>query len=327
MHPKISVIIPIYNAQTFLAKCIESILDQTFKDFELILVNDGSIDSSLSICKFYGKDDNRIIIIDQPNAGVSSARNIGIDNSSSDYIIFIDADDYTDNTMLEELYDKIITDNADIVFCDFYYTKYNIDRIVKINFTPSPDTAIERILNGQLQGFMCNKMIKRSAFIKNKIKFDTSIAMGEDMFVMCQLLLQANRLSYVPKAFFHYVQHKSSAVATRSAQSFMSQNRLVSLFHELLVDRLNMASSIMMYKIFVKKEMLLYGNFSHSEIRNTFPEVNSKISKYSTMNTFEKLYFSAAINNSSFLPLYKYIYLTARKAYSTKLAWLIKSYI
>lgn len=327
MKPDISVIIPIYNAEIFLVKCIESILSQTFDNFELILVNDGSTDNSLSICRSYQVKDNRIYIVDQINSGVSSARNIGIERSNAKYIIFIDADDYTDKTMLEDLHSKAVYEAADITFCDFYYNKYNIDRIINVNFIPNTYTSIERILTGHLQGFMCNKFIKRSLYIDNDIRFNTSITMGEDMLVMCQLLLHAKTLSYVPKPYFHYVQHKNSAVGKRAYHSFESQKMLVNIFQELLINNTELSAHISMYKIFVKKEMLLYGNFTYDEIRETYPDVNSKISSYTAMNRFEKAYFSAVINKSKNTIINKYIYLISKKLYSTRLAWIIKSKI
>ncbi len=327
MNPKISVIIPVYNAEYFLPKCINSILNQTFSDFELILVNDGSKDRSLSICENFKKNDPRIIIVNQFNKGVSSARNAGLDRASSDYIIFIDADDYTDNLMLSELYSAAITMDSDIVFCDFYYTKYNIDRVVKINFTHSSSIAIQRILTGELQGFMCNKLVRRTLFSEHNIKFNSTITMGEDMLVMCQLLLQTKNISYIPKAFFHYVQHNLSTVALRKPSSFDSQRTLVKHFEILLNNDSSFENAINMNKIFVKKEMLLHGMYSNDEIINIYPEVNCLIRNYTSINIFEKKYFISVIEKSKMQIFYKLVYLLMSKIYSTKIAWKLRSLI
>ena len=117
--PKISIIIPIYNLEKYLDKCIKSILNQTFKDFELILVNDGSTDKSGVICDNYKKVDDRIVVIHKENGGTSSARNIGIDIARGKYIGFVDGDDYIHENMYYELYENLIKNNSDISICKF----------------------------------------------------------------------------------------------------------------------------------------------------------------------------------------------------------------
>ena len=104
----VSIIVPIYNAEKKLRRCVESILSQTFSDFELILVNDGSIDNSLKICEKYALNDKRIKIISQENKGIVSARKKGIENSTGEYIIFVDSDDWIDLKMVDKLYNKAI---------------------------------------------------------------------------------------------------------------------------------------------------------------------------------------------------------------------------
>ena len=116
---KISIIVPVYNVESYLSNCIDSILNQTFKDFELILVNDGSTDKSLEICKHYKNMDDRIFIIDKKNGGLSSARNAGLDIIKGEYIGFVDSDDYIHPQMYELLYKQIIENEADISMCEF----------------------------------------------------------------------------------------------------------------------------------------------------------------------------------------------------------------
>ena len=113
----ISVIVPIYNVEKYLEKCIESILAQTYTDYELILVNDGSTDGCYEICQKFSKRDVRIKLINKPNGGLSSARNVGIDNSKGDYITFVDSDDYISKYMLQELYRGLCENEADIAMC------------------------------------------------------------------------------------------------------------------------------------------------------------------------------------------------------------------
>jgi len=114
MEPLISVIVPIYNAEKYLTECIESIRNQTYKNLQIILVNDGSTDMSLEICESFARIDSRILIINQKNLGVSAARNRGIEAANGEYIGFVDSDDYLDNQMYEKLLKTILVNNADI---------------------------------------------------------------------------------------------------------------------------------------------------------------------------------------------------------------------
>lgn len=132
--PKISIIVPIYNVEKYIEKCIQSILNQTFSDFELILVNDGSTDSCGEICDKYKKLDDRIIVIHKVNGGLSSARNAGIDIARGEYIGFIDSDDYIHEKMYEILYNNAITYNSDIVICkkEMFMKKRKMNKIIKL---------------------------------------------------------------------------------------------------------------------------------------------------------------------------------------------------
>ena len=120
MQPKISVIVPVYKAEEYLHRCVDSILAQSFTGFELILINDGSPDNSGAICDEYAQKDNRVKVIHKENGGVASARQCGIDNATGEYTIHADPDDWVEPTMLEELYNKAVEENADMVVCDFY---------------------------------------------------------------------------------------------------------------------------------------------------------------------------------------------------------------
>ena len=116
-NPKISVIVPVYEVEEYLCECINSILAQTFVDFELILIDDGSLDSSGKICDEFAQKDNRIIVIHQENKGLSCARNTGIKTANGSFITFVDSDDLVANTYLEELYNNIVSYDCDIAIC------------------------------------------------------------------------------------------------------------------------------------------------------------------------------------------------------------------
>ena len=119
MKPKISIIVPVYNVEKYLRRCLDSLLTQSLTEIEIIAINDGSTDSSLNILSNYREMDNRLKIIDQPNGGVSSARNAGIDAVKGDYIGFVDPDDWVDEQMYETMYQAVKTENTDILMCSY----------------------------------------------------------------------------------------------------------------------------------------------------------------------------------------------------------------
>ena len=128
MNPEISIIVPIYNIENYVDKCIKSILSQSFVNFELLLINDGSQDQSLTICRKYLYD-KRVRIISQQNKGLSAARNKGILKAKGKYLYFIDGDDYVSNGLLEILHDKMVSNDADIVQCGFVWVMENHNEV------------------------------------------------------------------------------------------------------------------------------------------------------------------------------------------------------
>ncbi|MCT0015469.1 glycosyltransferase family 2 protein, partial [Lactococcus lactis subsp. lactis] len=124
--PKISVIVPVYNVEKLLRRCLDSIINQSFEDFELLLIDDGSKDNSGQICDHYKKQDERVRVWHIPNGGQSAARNLGIDNVQGDFIAFIDSDDFVELDYLEQLYQPMLEDEVDVVSCR--YIAYSEDR-------------------------------------------------------------------------------------------------------------------------------------------------------------------------------------------------------
>ncbi len=170
---KISIIVPMYNSEKHIKKCLESILNQTYEDFELLLINDGSTDITESIIKKY--DDDRIKYYKNENQGIGKARNYGIEKSKGEYIVFIDSDDYVEKTMLEKLINKIESDKLDIVICDYY--RKNKNRIKEEKLISFENTSIkdneEVLLKINLS--VWNKIFRKSLITKNKLKFKEDI--------------------------------------------------------------------------------------------------------------------------------------------------------
>ena len=131
MQPKVSVIVPVYKAEKYLQRCVDSLLAQTFTDFELLLIDDGSPDRSGEICDEYAAADSRVRVFHKVNGGVSSARQCGMDNATGEYTIHADPDDWVEPIMLKELYVKAKEENADMVFCNYYWDKGCYSKVIR----------------------------------------------------------------------------------------------------------------------------------------------------------------------------------------------------
>lgn len=208
-HIEISVIVPVYKAEKYLHRCVDSLLAQTFTNFEILLIDDGSPDKSGHICDEYAQQDKRIRVIHKPNGGVASARQCGIEFAQGEYTIHADPDDWVETTMLEELYAKAKSTNADMVICDFFvnYARKQIVRIQKPSDLKS--SVVLRNLFQHLHGSCCNKLIKRSCYVQYKVSFPKDLSYCEDLYVCCKLLLHDIKVAYLHKAFYHYVQDEN----------------------------------------------------------------------------------------------------------------------
>ncbi|EHO77595.1 hypothetical protein HMPREF9942_01323 [Fusobacterium animalis F0419] len=208
----ISVVVPIYNAERFLSICIESILNQTFKNFELLLINDGSKDSSLDICnKYLEKFPDKIKIFNNKNMGCSATRNFGIEKSQGKYLLFIDSDDWIEKDMLEKMYQKILVDNSDVVISGV------IREDVVSNTALIQNPAFEKnpyfwLTENNLIPYIWNKLYRKSLILNNNILFPINIRLSEDMVFNIKTLLQAKKITVLPKAFYHYIIHGDNTV-------------------------------------------------------------------------------------------------------------------
>ena len=236
MNPKISVIIPVYKAEAYLHRCVDSILAQTFQDFEILLINDGSPDKSGIICESYKKIDNRVRVFHKENGGVSSARQCGIDNALGEYTIHADPDDWVDPNMLEELYKKAKEEDADMVICDFYEENENKQIYHKQQPSALDYATVQKELFQQLHGSCCNKFIRRTCYNKNNVSFDLSLSFCEDLYFHASLLKHKLSITYLPKAYYHYDQNinENSIVKTYNDHTYKYDYMLYEKFTKLL---------------------------------------------------------------------------------------------
>lgn len=209
--PLISVIVPIYNAEIYLRQNLDSILNQTLKDIELICVDDGSTDFTLKILKEYQEKDSRIIIIQQNNQKAGIARNTGLKIAKGKYIIFLDADDFFKDTMLEELYNKAEIDNADTVVCSYYNYDAKTNKVLDIytihsSFVKQSPFSAEDIKNSIFSFCRPNpwtKLFKRDFFLENNIQFDDLVS-SNDFCGIYTAVAASKRISILNKPLIYY---------------------------------------------------------------------------------------------------------------------------
>lgn len=277
MKPKVSVIVPVYKAENYLHRCVDSLMSQTFHDFEILLINDGSPDKSGKICNEYAAKDNRVRVFHKENGGVSSARQCGIDNALGEYTIHADPDDWVEPNMLEKLYKKAKEEDADMVICDFYEEYKSKQNYVKQQPSQLDYQTVFKELFHNLHGSCCNKLIRRTCFKDYDIQFPVNIIRWEDLYVICNLLLHPIKITYLPMAFYHYdlIINSNSIVRKPTMQGLMSQIYFIDYFSKIL-DNTFLNEEFYKIKAETKELAFTSGLMLDKEVCNLYPEINQK---------------------------------------------------
>ena len=212
MRTKLSVVVPVYNVENYLKKCINSILSQTFKDFELILVDDGSTDNSGHICDEYDHQYEKVKVIHKENGGLSSARNAGIEIATGEYISFIDSDDYIDSNMFLNMIEALQNTNKDIAACgrvvDLWGEREKIEFSLKKEKVYSREQAIEEVLLlRDIDVAAWDKIYRK--FLFDSIRYPEG-KISEDAAIIFQMLDISNGVVHVGTPFYHYIYRKNS---------------------------------------------------------------------------------------------------------------------
>lgn len=216
--PLISVIVPIYNVAPWLPRCLDSIVGQTYKNLEIILIDDGSTDNSLEICQTYGAKDTRIKIIHQENKGVSAARNAGLDNAQGDFIMFVDPDDWLTLDACEKLLDTQQQTQTDVVMGNFYYSRENSPNALAIEIKETSVLRIEKTVALSLL-FSCHCVVWAKLYrhsVLNNSRFNLEYKLGEDVDFLFQTIEKTHTFSFSPLPIYYYYLHQGTAVWTPS---------------------------------------------------------------------------------------------------------------
>ena len=284
-NPKFSVIIPVYNAKKWLVRCVDSILGQTFIDFELLLIDDGSNDKSDEICDEYAKKDNRVKVFHKENGGVSSARNLGLDNANGEWVCFCDADDWVLSEWLQ-VFSQLISGNEDILFSG-YISIYNgvKDKVYIENRYSSKEEFVLSCGTEEIWGYIWCKCFKKSIIDKNNLRFNTNYSIWEDTSFIYKFMKFANNFKITEATFYCY-------------------NRPDYTKKYLSSDKYNCCMEIL------------------QDIAEMFPDVKqSQLHKYYVGILYKSLikYYTTGSYNTAFLKLKKYIQFISEQGFENNI--------
>lgn len=219
--PEISVIVPVYNAELYIERCVDSILEQSFSDFELLLMDDGSTDNSPEICDELGEKDSRIMVVHKPNTGVSDTRNQAMKLACGKYIAFVDADDYISKEMLHLMYNEINKNKCDMVMCNYYIDNGDMLTVAKMKYEPYYDTKMS-VKNRLLQRYyetdqvglysLCNKLFRRPLIECYQIEMNVELEIAEDAWFVFEYLKVCDSVKYISTPLYYYYQNPDSAM-------------------------------------------------------------------------------------------------------------------
>lgn len=235
----ISIIVPIYNSENYLNRCVDSILSQTYTDFELLLIDDGSTDGSGTICDEYAEKDSRITVFHKPNGGVSLARNIGLDNARGEWITFCDADDYVSPSYLENLIAAVDNPEIDLVF---NYAIVHCNGKVEKEDYPEKEISISEISDLFLHNDLIwhtstwSKLFRRSIIENYNIRYIEDVHIGEDALFLFTYLLKCRRIKVICTCDYNYVIRTTDSL-THRVNSFREESKGLDLILE-IVNRL-----------------------------------------------------------------------------------------
>ena len=321
----LSVIIPVYNAENEIKNCIDNILQTNNCDFEVILVNDGSTDNTKNILDGYALQSNKIKVINQDNAGVSKARDIGIEHAKGNYIIFVDSDDKLEDRALDYLSKRLENEDIDILQYSFSRDTYNSDG--SFNKTPkyyqekifqnTKDAFSYLVVNGLY--FVWNKAYKTS-FIQNYHDFPLGIKTGEDLIFNCKAILRNPKIACTEKILYHYIRTDKDTTVTRFIDNMditftLKKEALLSVFQHFNLNqqsyynRVLSESKFYVFNLFhvnskYTKNEIIFKLQKHIYSEPTYAEISKAIPNNKSMKLFQIL-----VLHSNAKLLYKYFFI------------------
>lgn len=277
----ISIILPIYNVEKYLKECLESILNQSYKDYELLIIDDGSKDNSLEIAKNYKYKFKDLIIFTQDNKGVSEARNLALSNAKGEYILFVDSDDFLEKEMLEKIINTAVKTEADIVITNYYlyYDRNNYIKFLKdmpsLNIYDSFE-VIDMMLRYVIQGQLWNKLFKSSLLKENNFEFEKGRYI-QDIFPVFKVINNSKKIAYIDEALYFYRQREGSTVNKKN-------KKLTEDYHHAMISIINYIEenyiivnkySLRIFKAHVLSYFIYH--YTNEDLNNTYKSFKKSI--------------------------------------------------
>ena len=288
-YPLISIVVPVYKVEEYLAKCIESIINQTYKNLEIIIVDDGSPDNCPKICDEYALKDSRIKVIHKENGGLSDARNRGIKEAKGEFIGFIDSDDYIDEDMYSYLYELIKKYNADISICGVRTFDETKDKYIAFNdeFCVDSTEALKLLANDkEMKNFAVNKLYNKGLFTDNLISYPKGKIM-EDIATTYKLFEKANRIVVGNKSYYNYLIRDNSIIGSKSTKMYIAHIENVMERYEHFKDNKELGFYFYKNVFYVIMRMFIASNdetLNYIEKNNVLNDLVAEGKKYGFYN-------------------------------------------
>lgn len=305
----ISVIVPVYNVEKYLDNCVESIVNQTYRDLEIILVDDGSPDNCPAMCDEWAKKDDRIKVIHKENGGVSTARNVGLENATGNYIGFVDSDDYLELNMYELLFNDLTVNNSDISVCSTFLVSENNeikkDSIFETQVLNQEEAV--KFLSYKMNNSLWNKLFKKA--VLEDCRFEEGRTFGEDHLVLLRALKKVESVSFISESLYYYVQRSNSTTGARFSEKSFDQVYMKDALYNFVKEnypyvsdyyrkltftaRENICRKIILSRLEGKfaKELNEYKQYMNAEFRKVKSDLSKKeIAEYVLICYFKSVY-------------------------------------
>jgi glycosyltransferase involved in cell wall biosynthesis len=281
---KITIIIPVYNSESYLENCLDSVINQDYSNLEIILVNDGSTDKSIEICIKYSQIDSRIVVINSINKGVSSARNIGLKNASGKYVIFVDSDDEIEYDMCSRLLYILLKSHCDLVMCKHTFKKVTVyyqDNLKNVELFTSKKDILNNFFTKQVGGISsCGKIFKRSHI--GNVMFDESLRHNEDKLFLYRVYSKCMRVAYTDYSGYIYHNRPKSASKKPFNYSYFDVEKVTYLISKDIekgkhdVSTKKYANNATALSLLALYRIMTYSK-NHSSFINEYEDLRNKI--------------------------------------------------
>ncbi|WP_455972765.1 glycosyltransferase family 2 protein [Bacteroides congonensis] len=293
MKYKVSVIIPVYNTEQYIERCARSLFNQKFENIEYIFVNDCTKDSSINRLKavleeYPERAEHTKICVHEMNRGLPAARNTGLSVAAGEYVIHCDSDDWMEDTMIPAMYNCIASADADIVWSDYYASYVGHDEKVVQQFDENPLPCMKALLTEQMHGAVWNKMVKRSLYVENNVRFPEGVSMWEDLRTTFRLFSYAQKVVYCPRVFYHYTLYNQGSLSNNLPAAKLDElltncDGIITFIKERCLDKV-LAVEAEILKLAAKQILLFTLDKSNfKRWREIYPEANKYIWKHTSL--------------------------------------------